>query len=63
MGPIGGVSGKSTKAILGLAPKAFNTKQLMRRAGASPGKMKAVTGEAMADGGVVDMTTEMVIDE
>ena len=58
MGPMGSVKGR--------APKAFskiNTQKIMRRFGASPGKVKAVTGEAMADGGVVDLTTEMVIDE
>ena len=38
-------------------------KELLKRLGASPGKLKAVTGETMADGGVVDLTTEMVIDE
>ena len=59
--PLG--KGMPIPKILRFDQDAFNKKKLMRRAGASPGKMKAVTGEAMADGGVVDLTTEMVIDE
>ena len=63
MGPLGSVSGKSIKGILGAAP---SQKKLMRRLGASPGKVKAVTGEAMSRGGevdVVDLTTEMEVNE
>ena len=68
MGPMGSALGKKlSKAELaeieGLRPSKEATQRIMRRAGASPGKIKAVTGEAMADGGVVDLTTEMVIDE
>ncbi len=68
MGPMGSALGKKLskaelKEIEGLRPSKEATQRIMRRAGASPGKIKAVTGEAMADGGVVDLTTEMVIDE
>ena len=71
MGPVGTTLGKKlSKAELleieGFRPTKELTKRLMRKAGASPGKVKAVTGEAMSRGGevdVVDLTTEMVIDE
>ena len=74
MGPVGGRLGRLgrnlSKAELaeieGFRPTTELTQRLMRKAGASPGKVKAVTGEAMSRGGevgVVDLTTEMVIDE
>tara|TARA_R100000995_G_C3391117_1_gene80509 strand:+ start:103 stop:474 length:372 start_codon:yes stop_codon:yes gene_type:complete len=71
MGPMGTTLGKKlSKAELleieGFRPTKELTKTLMRKAGASPSKVKAVTGDAMSRGGevdVVDLTTEMVIDE
>jgi hypothetical protein len=51
---------KESLSVFGTPP---SRKELLKRLGASPGKLKAVTGETMADGGVVDLTTEMVIDE
>ena len=63
MGPIGSVTSKSMKGILGAAP---DKKKLLKRLGASPGRIKAEFGTEMSRGGevdVVDLTTEMVIDE
>ena len=71
MGPVGSALGRNlSKAELaeieGFRPTKELTQRLMRKAGASPGKVKAVTGEAMSRGGevgVVDLTTQIVIDE
>ena len=46
--------------------RGLNKKQLRKRSGASPGRIKAEFGTEMSRGGevdVVDLTTEMVIDE
>ena len=38
-------------------------KRILKAKGASPGRIKAEFGEEMADGGVVDLTTEMEVNE
>ena len=38
-------------------------KRILKKKGASPGRIKAEFGEEMADGGVVDLTTEMEVNE
>ena len=60
-----GKAGKPTirNPISAESIKRMRQKQNLKRAGASPGRIKAEFGEEMADGGVVDLTTEMVIDE
>lgn len=38
-------------------------KRILKAKGASPGRIKAEFGKEMADGGVVDLTTEMEVNE
>jgi len=38
-------------------------KRILKKKGASPGRIKAEFGSEMADGGVVDLTTEMEVNE
>ena len=63
---MGGLLGSAPSTVL--SPKGENIRKLkkkqnLKRAGASPGRIKAEFGEEMADGGVVDLTTEMEVNE
>ena len=61
--PSGPFNNKKLKKLLDTDKLKDVKKRILKAKGASPGRIKAEFGEEMGDGGVVDLTTEMVIDE
>jgi len=63
MGPFGPFKKTKLKKLLDTDKLKDVNKRILKKKGASPGRIKAEFGSEMADGGVVDLTTEMEVNE
>jgi len=63
MGNLGPFKKTKLKKLLNTDKLKDVKKRILKKKGASPGRIKAEFGSEMADGGVVDLTTEMEVNE